>query len=218
MGSVAKCLLFVVNLLVFIGGLSMLGLGIWALQGTASFQELVTDHSGVTNGVYAIIAAGALLIIIGFFGCCGAIKENKCMLGVFFAMLFVIFCVEIAGASLAYSKQAEFEDLVHKSMELYDSGSTKAESITITQAWNAVHNTFDCCGYESPKDWEQFSSKLSSTKLPECYSSQKPGCKHAFNKYVVVVAGVAVGVLFVEMFSMMLACWLIHKMGNDVHC
>ena len=60
----------------------MLGLGIWALEGTVSFQDLVTDHSGVIDGVYTIIAAGSLLIVIGFFGCCGAIKENKCMLGV----------------------------------------------------------------------------------------------------------------------------------------
>lgn len=26
-----------------------------------------------------IIAIGALTLVIGFFGCCGAIKENRCM-------------------------------------------------------------------------------------------------------------------------------------------
>lgn len=32
-------------------------------------------------GVYILIAAGALMMVVGFLGCCGAIKESPCMLG-----------------------------------------------------------------------------------------------------------------------------------------
>jgi len=31
-------------------------------------------------GLYLVIVAGALLAIIGFFGCYGALRENKCLL------------------------------------------------------------------------------------------------------------------------------------------
>lgn len=34
-----------------------------------------------SEGVYILIAAGALMMVVGFLGCCGAIKESPCMLG-----------------------------------------------------------------------------------------------------------------------------------------
>jgi len=33
------------------------------------------------NAAYIFIAVGCALIIISFFGFCGAVKENRCMLG-----------------------------------------------------------------------------------------------------------------------------------------
>lgn len=33
------------------------------------------------SGVYILIAAGALMMVVGFLGCCGAIQESSCMLG-----------------------------------------------------------------------------------------------------------------------------------------
>lgn len=43
-------------------------------------------------GVYILIAAGALMMVVGFLGCCGAIKESPCMLGLvsdFFCVLLL---------------------------------------------------------------------------------------------------------------------------------
>ena len=30
---------------------------------------------------YILIGVGVFIFIVGFFGCCGAIRESKCMLG-----------------------------------------------------------------------------------------------------------------------------------------
>lgn len=38
-------------------------------------------HTHVFVGVYILIAAGALMMVVGFLGCCGAIQESPCMLG-----------------------------------------------------------------------------------------------------------------------------------------
>lgn len=35
----------------------------------------------VCLGVYILIGAGALMMVVGFLGCCGAIQESPCMLG-----------------------------------------------------------------------------------------------------------------------------------------
>lgn len=33
------------------------------------------------SGVYILIVAGAVMMVVGFLGCCGAIKESSFMLG-----------------------------------------------------------------------------------------------------------------------------------------
>ena len=38
---------------------------------------------------YVLIAVGGFVLIVGFFGCCGAIKENKCMLGMVWSYVFM---------------------------------------------------------------------------------------------------------------------------------
>ena len=58
----------------------MLGVGIWVAVGGDSFKQLVSSDPAIFNAVYIIIAVGALLFVVGFLGCCGAIKENKCLL------------------------------------------------------------------------------------------------------------------------------------------
>jgi hypothetical protein len=37
-------------------------------------------ESGFQAAANIMIAAGALVMFIGFVGCCGAVKENKCFL------------------------------------------------------------------------------------------------------------------------------------------
>ena len=41
------------------------------------------DGSGplMEYAAYVLIGVGAFVLIVGFFGCCGAIKESRCMLG-----------------------------------------------------------------------------------------------------------------------------------------
>lgn len=36
---------------------------------------------GFIPGVYILIVAGAVMMVVGFLGCCGAIKESSFMLG-----------------------------------------------------------------------------------------------------------------------------------------
>lgn len=37
--------------------------------------------SPLPAGVYILIGAGALIMVVGFLGCCGAVQESQCMLG-----------------------------------------------------------------------------------------------------------------------------------------
>ena len=56
---------------------------------------LVCESLYVCVGVYILIAAGALMMVVGFLGCCGAIQESPCMLGMVCTIFFVLHLTNI---------------------------------------------------------------------------------------------------------------------------
>lgn len=41
-------------------------------------------------GVYILIAAGGLVMLVGFFGCCGAVRESQCLLGLVSEIVLIL--------------------------------------------------------------------------------------------------------------------------------
>merc|ERR1719491_498888 len=157
MANLLKYLLFGSNFVIFVIGCVVLGLGIYALVDGASLVTLV-DQSGVgpdvnitafTAAAYIFIVVAVFVVILTFFGCCGAIKESKCMLGTYFALILVMFVVMIAGAVLGYSTSMDkLEGALEKTMPQFKDNIEGANSsqIAITEAWNEVQTSLKCCG------------------------------------------------------------------------
>jgi hypothetical protein len=57
----------------------VLGIGIWTLVDKSFMNELLGTNLFL-GAVYILIATGAIISLIAFFGCLGALKEIKCML------------------------------------------------------------------------------------------------------------------------------------------
>ncbi|ETE69391.1 Tetraspanin-1, partial [Ophiophagus hannah] len=83
-----------------IGGLVLLGIGIWVkvdgdsfekILGVAAPQMMLLLHVG-----YLCITVGSILFIMGFLGCWGAVKENRCLLLV--VIILIIFTAEVVCA------------------------------------------------------------------------------------------------------------------------
>ena len=58
-----------------------------------------------------IIVVGVIVFVIGFLGCCGAVKENYCMVTTFAVLLGIIFLLEIVAGALgfAYKKKVRLK-------------------------------------------------------------------------------------------------------------
>jgi len=160
LANLLKYLLFGSNFVIFVIGCVVLGLGIYALVDGASLVSLV-DQSGVsddinitafTSAAYIFIVVAVFVVILTFFGCCGAIKESKCMLGTYFTLILVMFIVMIVGAVLGYSTSMnKLQDALFKTQPRYkdnvDSCTECDDSVkAITKAWDEVQESLKCCG------------------------------------------------------------------------
>ncbi|XP_050781498.1 tetraspanin-1-like isoform X2 [Gopherus flavomarginatus] len=111
--SFLKLMMFVFNGVIFLSGLAVLGIGIWVKVDGGSFVQILGAAAPqlmqLINVGYLCIAVGTFLLLMGFLGCCGAMKESKCMLLLFFVIILILFIAEVAGAVvvLAFSSVAD---------------------------------------------------------------------------------------------------------------
>uniref|UniRef100_A0A0X3PFE2 CD63 antigen n=1 Tax=Schistocephalus solidus TaxID=70667 RepID=A0A0X3PFE2_SCHSO len=92
-----KFLLFLFNALVFIFGAILSGFGIYFVV------EAKKEFSDQAIAIPAfILTMGLLVFLIGFLGCCGACKENICMLKTFAAIIIVLLILQIIAGILVF--------------------------------------------------------------------------------------------------------------------
>jgi len=174
--KLVKYTLFATNLLIFILGLVVLGLGIWVVVAKPSFFEILDEATQVcgddekckeemkasvalyASASYILIVISALIVIISFFGCCGAYKENKCMLGTYFTIILALFIAMVVGAVLGYSGNLEstIKSPLLKALDKYD--DTPGENTpkkALKSVWNEVQRELKCCGVDNVKDWTE---------------------------------------------------------------
>lgn len=60
-------------------GCGLLGVGIWLAVSQGSFATFSPSFPSL-SAANLVIAIGAIVMVTGFLGCLGAIKENKCLL------------------------------------------------------------------------------------------------------------------------------------------
>uniref|UniRef100_A0A8C5J1A5 Tetraspanin 8 n=1 Tax=Junco hyemalis TaxID=40217 RepID=A0A8C5J1A5_JUNHY len=116
MAGVSKCMkysMFIFNFLFWVCGCIILGLSIWIRVSSAqqivfplSFQGL---DSSVHGGVNLLIAVGAIIMVLGFLGCCGAVKESRCMLMLFFIALLLILILQVAAGVLGAVYKPQYQ-------------------------------------------------------------------------------------------------------------
>ncbi|XP_037080603.1 tetraspanin-1-like [Pollicipes pollicipes] len=178
-----KYVLCIFNFVFFSAGAAVLTVGIWLSVDKTSFTMLTrlsqdeslalfNDASVIEQGAYILIAAGALIFIIGFLGCCGSIKESRLMLGLYGGLMLIVFLLYIAAAILAtiYKQEAEKGLKSFLQFTISEWYSTKDKPNTITVSWNVAMAQLSCCGANNYTDFRKAerwtSSKPADQVLP----------------------------------------------------
>ncbi|XP_046674296.1 CD151 antigen-like [Homalodisca vitripennis] len=215
-GQFVKYGMFVSNFVIFVGGITVFVIGIWTLIDKSFINELLGTNLFM-GAVYILIATGALVTLVSFFGCLGAIKEIKCMLLTYFIMVLIILVVMLVGGILGYV----FREKVRYSMEqeMYSSIKSYNEKKSLRRAWDDTQENLHCCGVTSFTDWrgvipDSCCRDLAGKKLP-CKSFQSDGniytdgCLRAAEVFVKdhasVIGGAAITVSCLMIFGLIFA-------------
>ncbi|KAA0183412.1 23 kDa integral membrane protein [Fasciolopsis buskii] len=197
-----KCSVFVFNIICLLCALLLIGVGAYV---QVKFSAYGPELQKVWQAApIAILVLGGIILLVSFLGCCGAIRENVCMLYMYGALLALLLIGEVVVAVLAIvykdTIDAKVKEVLTQYVQDYDTSEEIAKSIDMIQ------ENFECCGAVGPGDY-------GTRELPKsCKSSLVPytkGCTEAFGQFLksnlIIVACAAFGVCFIQLLSTIIA-------------
>lgn len=93
-----------------LSGILILLVGAMVQFNYAHYSNFVSDH--IWTAPIILMVVGAVVAFICFLGCCGALKENSCMILSFAILALFIFFFEIGLGLAGYIKHAGLSDIM----------------------------------------------------------------------------------------------------------
>nr|XP_015822531.2 CD63 antigen [Nothobranchius furzeri] len=167
-----KYLLFFFNFIFWLCGLALIVVGVM-VQVSLHKTFMIRDASASGAPIF-IIAVGVLIFFIAFFGCCGAWKENYCMVTTFAILLTIIIIAEVAAAIAGYVYRNKLSQVVNDSLTDMI-GQYKNSSKDFQSSVDQLQEDWKCCGVNGSADWRNFDSSGKSVPDSCCLNVTK-GC------------------------------------------
>jgi len=150
-----KYLLFSFNVFFWIVGIGILAIGVYAWYEKQMFQNIgtLTQTEFFVDPGLIFMMVGAIIFIIGFSGCVGALRENTCLLMFFIACLVVILLCQVTVAVLLFVYKDWVEEKVTDALRSYIGRYRDDDDLQNIIDW--MQDTWlRCCGVESLDDWD----------------------------------------------------------------
>ncbi|NWR26810.1 TSN8 protein, partial [Tachuris rubrigastra] len=213
------CLCFLLQLC----GSIILGVSIWIRVSKDAQQVNACSHTSTIlfAGVDLLIAVGSIIMILGFLGCCGAVKESRCMLLLFFIGLLLILILQVTGGILGAVYRSQTETILNATLmsSVNELRSSTQDSKVFQEQFQKFERENQCCGLlDGPKDWgDNFKNPSGDYKICQC-ELEKPSpdictyfqgrniyrksCGEVIIKYMkdhlVIIMGIAFGLAVIE--------------------
>ncbi|CAI5682378.1 unnamed protein product [Oreochromis niloticus] len=147
---VVKYLMFVFNLIFWLGGCGLFGVGVWLSFTQSEFSSLPLSFPSL-SAANLLLVAGGITMITGFLGCLGALKEQRCLLFTFFLILLLLVLTEVTLVLVIHIFHDQLDSKAQKElkedMKMYESNSG------LKNSWDNVQKMFKCCGVTNKTDW-----------------------------------------------------------------
>ena len=190
----AKHLLLVLNVLFLILGIGVLGLGTWLSVHKTSLINMIANVTTkaptddpekeiekIDNEVtyyftivaLIIIGMGAFIVILSLVGCFGAIKESKCLL-IFYAAIVIFVTLSqsigiIVSAIMKEDVQNHLANTLNTTLVNY-----YGKQDDVTKLFNRGMEKHECCGMNGFKDFQHLDSSIDIS--PQCCRKSASKC------------------------------------------
>merc|ERR1712233_70700 len=225
MGRCLQVIFVFINFLVFAGGVGLTALSIWLLVDPNSLLDLVDQIEGsevpdAFNDIIGVVS-GALYfsLAIGFLGCCGAAKKNKCMLNIFASIMVLLILAEIACVIVAFVYYPQVDQFMKERVAAYNENATEPDDVFNKEFVDQLQTNFECCGWETATEYDQgvpdscCADANDTNSAGEC-NPFDAGCEDQLKKGTAIIGGVAAGCVVLEIFALMSAC-VIRKQDKE---
>lgn len=219
-----KTVFLLFNLIFWVTGFALLVVGILTKFWFSYIMKLSTDIDYDATP-YIMIGCGVFIVLLGFIGAWGALKEHSWALKMYMFVLAVLFLAEVVGALTAYLLKNRFKEGVRKGLErAVGNYSTDLDS---RNALDQIQSKLGCCGCNSYTDYFNTTWNVNHTQaVPRscCIVDDKTcgyknlsgkainetgiyvkGCyvtlRDDVEKNIVIIGGVVLGIIVFQLFG-----------------
>ncbi|XP_022918280.1 CD63 antigen-like [Onthophagus taurus] len=179
MGCATKCVawfVFIFNIILACLGIAILTVGILFQLNVINYIIPVTDVKESLDYLpIIIIVIGSLIFLTGILGCISAGRGNTKLLWTYVVVLILIFAIQIClGVFIMFQVHCETDIQNRINSHLLEGiNNYNGNNTVIKTRIDALQRRFDCCGIESPNDWNTDGSGV----LPPscCENNEKCG-------------------------------------------
>jgi len=180
--QVSKKILIGINVFFLIFGAIIIGLGAYTMAGDTGIYYSKSLPT-------AIVVLGCFILVLSFFGCFGAMKENRVLLLIYAVILLILFLCLLIVACVILADKAKVDSFL---------GDTWSSASPQTKA--QLQSDFTCCGFYSYND--------TFAVLP-CPTGSTTGClptlENSLNSKLSLLGGFGIFIAFVQLFGVVLA-------------
>uniref|UniRef100_A0A4W5PA74 Tetraspanin n=1 Tax=Hucho hucho TaxID=62062 RepID=A0A4W5PA74_9TELE len=145
-----KYLMFVFNLIFWLGGCGLFGVGVWLSFTQSEFSSLPLSFPSL-SAANLLLVAGGVTMVTGFLGCLGALKEQRCLLMTFFVILLLLVLTEVTLTLVLHIFHSELDTKAQE--ELKEGMKDYSSKEELKKSWDNVQKMFKCCGVTNKTDW-----------------------------------------------------------------
>nr|XP_023029840.1 leukocyte surface antigen CD53-like [Leptinotarsa decemlineata] len=226
--TVVKYLVFFFNVIFAISGASLVAIGVLLKMKNTDIQNFIPDKYHLGLPPLLLIVIGAVIFITASFGCCGAIKENTCMLTTFAIILLTLLIIQVAIGAFAFLLVGDTQDLRESVRQVVknsfdDYNNTKL----VKDEFDFLQTFLECCGVDRPQDWNWANEKLPDSccasranctlKSSDCY---RKGCAENSYKWfkngLDLLGILAIAVASIELIGAIFALCLSSSIKNQL--
>jgi len=231
--TLVKYLTFLFNFIFWLSGIGLIVAGAVVEIEYKNYIDFLGNQ--FLSAPILFIVTGCIIAVIGFFGCCGAIRESYCMIMTFAVLLAIVGILELAAGITSYVLRYDLENFlktqIHNGMNLYRKNGSEG----VTHSWNYMQQELQCCGLEKHWDWKNSTFYMEKPDLPDsCCRKETPACARGiyevenkavipeivFNqgclkqfyewveRHIAAISGIACSLVVIEVLGICFACCL----------